>query len=78
MNRLPSFRLPGFDFGLNPNLPSSINSQSSTGGYVVITPVRNEGLYLQKTIDSVVSQTLLPRKWIVVNDGSTDNTGQTH
>jgi glycosyltransferase involved in cell wall biosynthesis len=38
--------------------------------------VRNEGQYLQKTIDSVASQTLLPRKWIIVNDGSTDETGR--
>ena len=38
--------------------------------------MRNEGLHLQKTIDSVVAQTLLPLKWIIVNDGSTDNTGQ--
>ena len=43
--------------------------------YVIITPVRNEELYLQKTIDSVVSQTLQPRRWIIVNDGSTDKTG---
>jgi glycosyltransferase involved in cell wall biosynthesis len=60
----------------NPQFASAINSQSSTGGYVVITPVRNEGQYLQKTIDSVVAQTLPPRKWIIVNDGSTDNTKQ--
>jgi glycosyltransferase involved in cell wall biosynthesis len=57
-------------------LLSTINSQPSTGSYVIITPVRNEGQYLQKTIDSVVSQTLKPRKWVIVNDGSTDNTGQ--
>lgn len=44
--------------------------------YIIITPVRNEGLYFQKTVDSVVAQTLRPQKWIVVNDGSTDNTKQ--
>ena len=38
--------------------------------------MRNEGQYLQKTVDSVVSQTLKPRRWIIVNDGSTDNTKQ--
>jgi poly-beta-1,6-N-acetyl-D-glucosamine synthase len=47
----------------------------STDSYVIITPARNEGQYLQKTIDSVVSQTLRPSKWIIVNDGSTDDTG---
>jgi len=43
--------------------------------YVVITPARNEGLYVQKTIDSVVAQTVRPQKWIIVNDGSNDHTG---
>lgn len=43
---------------------------------MIISPVRNEGRFLQKTIDSVVSQTLRPQKWIIVNDGSTDNTPQ--
>jgi len=33
-------------------------------------------MYLQKTIDSVVAQTLRPAKWVIVNDGSTDNTQQ--
>ncbi|MBN1981513.1 MAG: glycosyltransferase family 2 protein [Chitinivibrionales bacterium] len=43
--------------------------------YVIITPVRNEEEYLQKTITSVVSQTILPCEWIIVDDGSTDSTG---
>ena len=55
---------------------STINSQPATGRYVVITPARNEGSHLQKTIDSVVAQTLPPQKWIIVNDGSTDDTQQ--
>jgi poly-beta-1,6-N-acetyl-D-glucosamine synthase len=50
--------------------------QPTTDRYVIITPARNEGLHLQKTIDSVVAQTLKPQKWIIVNDGSTDNTRQ--
>jgi poly-beta-1,6-N-acetyl-D-glucosamine synthase len=43
--------------------------------YVVITPARNEGAYIQKTIDSMAAQTVKPLKWIIVNDGSSDNTG---
>jgi biofilm PGA synthesis N-glycosyltransferase PgaC len=42
--------------------------------YVIISPVRNEELYIDKTILSVISQTIQPKKWIIVNDGSTDNT----
>jgi poly-beta-1,6-N-acetyl-D-glucosamine synthase len=43
--------------------------------YVIITPVRNEGERIQKTIDSVVKQTVRPSKWVLVDDGSTDKTG---
>ena len=47
-----------------------------TPSYIIITPARNEGQYLQTTIDSVVAQTLRPRTWVIVDDGSTDNTGK--
>ncbi len=43
--------------------------------YVVIAPARNEIEHLQKTIDSVVAQTVLPERWVLVDDGSTDGTG---
>jgi len=42
--------------------------------YVVITPVRNEARRIGKTIDSMVCQTMLPQAWIIVDDGSTDET----
>jgi glycosyltransferase involved in cell wall biosynthesis len=42
--------------------------------YVLITPARNEAGFIGKTIESVVHQTLLPLKWVIVDDGSTDNT----
>ena len=42
--------------------------------YIIITPVRDEEKYIEKTIESVMSQTIKPVKWIIVNDGSTDNT----
>lgn len=42
--------------------------------YVLITPARNEANYIGKTIESVVKQKKLPIKWIIVNDGSTDDT----
>lgn len=44
--------------------------------YVVITPVRDEEQYLPMTIESMVSQTILPQEWVIVNDGSTDQTGR--
>ena len=42
--------------------------------YVLITPARNEEVNIEKTLQSVVSQTLLPKKWVIVSDGSTDRT----
>lgn len=42
--------------------------------YVLITPVRNEGDYIERTIKSVITQTIKPLKWIIVSDGSTDDT----
>lgn len=44
--------------------------------YTVITPVRNEGQYLRFTIDSMVAQTVRPQQWIIVDDGSTDDTAR--
>lgn len=44
--------------------------------YVIISPVRNEELHLQKTIDSIAGQTCRPVQWIIVDDGSTDRTAE--
>ena len=43
--------------------------------YVIVTPVRDEQKHIATTIAAVASQTILPREWIIVNDGSTDLTG---
>jgi len=42
--------------------------------YVLITPARNEEEFIEKTLESVIRQTYLPLKWVIVNDGSTDGT----
>ena len=44
--------------------------------YVVVSPVRNEEKYLPFTIDSMVAQTVRPACWVIVNDGSKDETGR--
>jgi glycosyltransferase involved in cell wall biosynthesis len=51
-----------------------MNSLSNRMSYVLITPARNEERFIEKLIQSVISQTLLPAKWVIVNDGSTDTT----
>jgi biofilm PGA synthesis N-glycosyltransferase PgaC len=44
--------------------------------YVVISPCRDESLYMRQTLDTVVNQSIRPSKWVIVDDGSTDNTPQ--
>ncbi len=45
-------------------------------GYVLMTAAYNEEANIQKTIESVLSQTLLPNRWVIVSDGSVDRTDQ--
>ena len=47
---------------------------SSTGRYVLITPCRNEAAFARQTLDSVTGQTVPPALWVIVDDGSTDQT----
>ena len=42
--------------------------------YIVVTPCKNEGENLPDLIESVVVQTIRPVIWVVVDDGSTDDT----
>lgn len=43
--------------------------------YIIITPVQNEERYIRETIKSVLCQTIKPIEWVIVNDGSKDETG---
>lgn len=42
--------------------------------YVLITPARNEADLIGNTMQSVISQTILPSRWVIINNGSTDKT----
>jgi hypothetical protein len=42
--------------------------------YVLITRARDEEAYIGRTLESVVSQTVLPTRWVIVDDGSVDQT----
>jgi len=44
--------------------------------YVLITPARNEEKFIERLIHSVTAQSVLPLKWVIVNDGSTDATAR--
>jgi poly-beta-1,6-N-acetyl-D-glucosamine synthase len=42
--------------------------------YVLVTPAKNEQAHIERAIEAVVSQTIRPKKWVIVNDGSVDQT----
>jgi glycosyl transferase family 2 len=44
--------------------------------YLLITPAKNEATFIELTIRSVISQTVRPVRWVIINDGSTDRTGE--
>jgi glycosyltransferase involved in cell wall biosynthesis len=44
--------------------------------YVIVTPIRDEEKFIETTIASVQAQTVRPTEWVIVDDGSTDRTGE--
>jgi glycosyltransferase involved in cell wall biosynthesis len=54
------------------NMPEEYDSKIR---YIIVSPVRDEAQYLDTTIRCVVNQTVRPLKYILVDDGSTDETG---
>ncbi|MEM6681567.1 MAG: glycosyltransferase family A protein [Pseudomonadota bacterium] len=42
---------------------------------IIISPCRNEADYMRKTLDSVINTPRQPDLWVIVNDGSTDESG---
>jgi glycosyltransferase involved in cell wall biosynthesis len=53
-----------------------MSGSTARSRYVIVSPVRDEQLNLERTIQSVAQQSMLPAQWIIVNDGSTDRTGE--
>jgi glycosyltransferase involved in cell wall biosynthesis len=47
-----------------------------TNGQLLISPCRQEAEYMRQTLDSVIGQSVLPAKWVIVDDGSTDDPPQ--
>jgi glycosyltransferase involved in cell wall biosynthesis len=54
------------------NLMSDLTKQS----YCLITPCRDEAEYARQCLDSVAGQTMKPALWVIVDDGSSDETPQ--
>jgi poly-beta-1,6-N-acetyl-D-glucosamine synthase len=52
---------------------AAIAKVMSPARYIVISPVRNEAEHLPGTIESLAAQSIEPLQWIIVDDGSTDD-----
>jgi biofilm PGA synthesis N-glycosyltransferase PgaC len=44
--------------------------------YLLVTAAKNEEAFIELTLQSVVSQTVRPVRWLIVSDGSTDRTDE--
>jgi len=54
----------------------STTVSQSADSYSLTTAAYNEESIIEQTIQSIIAQTLRPRKWIIVSDGSTDRTDE--
>jgi len=53
-----------------------VQTHTSGSGYVLVTAAYNEEENIGKTIESVLSQSRLPNRWVIVSDGSVDRTDE--
>lgn len=58
------------------NHPSITPLRSEGGKYVLMTAAYNEQATIAKTLESVTHQTVLPERWVLVSDGSSDGTDE--
>lgn len=42
--------------------------------YILVSPVKDEQVHIVKTIKAVLRQTIRPIRWVIVDDGSSDDT----
>jgi poly-beta-1,6-N-acetyl-D-glucosamine synthase len=54
--------------------PLGTNGHIPSRKYALITPCRDEAKYARRTLDAIVTQTIRPAIWVIVDDGSTDET----
>jgi biofilm PGA synthesis N-glycosyltransferase PgaC len=50
------------------------NTRLDANGYLLVTAAYNEEEHIEQTLSSVIAQTIQPRCWVIVSDGSTDGT----
>ena len=70
MKHEPNFTLTDSPTVADGELPAAGKSRR----YLLVSPCRDEAKYLRRTLDSVALQSVPPTLWVVVDDGSTDET----
>jgi len=58
----------------SPASPATTPGAGPSRRYLLVTPCRDEAKYAWRTLDSVAAQSVLPALWVIVDDGSTDDT----
>ncbi len=53
---------------------SQTQTAAPAARYVLVSPCRNEAAYMRRTLESVLAQSAPPALWVIVDDGSTDET----
>jgi poly-beta-1,6-N-acetyl-D-glucosamine synthase len=53
-----------------------VREQRKPCSYVLMTAAHNEEADIERTIQSVLAQTVLPKRWLIVSDNSTDRTDE--
>ncbi len=61
-------------FRVNYKVMCTNHVKDNKATYVLMTAAFNEAKYIEATILSVISQTVLPLRWVIASDGSTDGT----
>jgi biofilm PGA synthesis N-glycosyltransferase PgaC len=51
-------------------------ASTAAHNYVIISPIRDEEMFLERTMATVLRQTIRPMRWVIVDDGSRDRTPQ--
>jgi poly-beta-1,6-N-acetyl-D-glucosamine synthase len=78
-NRVAGQTLPAVDNGIESTQASmghALQQSRQSLSYALATAAYNEEKLIEKVILSVVSQTVPPKKWVIVNDGSSDRTAE--
>src|SRR5579872_572952 len=57
-------------------MSASLTVEKCVGTYVLMTAAHNEEAFIEGTLRTVLAQTLLPERWVIVDDNSTDRTGE--